>query len=75
MFISNISKFRFTFCSTLYNSKNLIQISRHMGYSQTATAPHYLRNVNIDSDMLKEMETTYTVLAPNNLQKIKCGKH
>ena len=58
-------KIRFTSCSTLYNGKNLTQVSRLMGHSQTATTLHYLRNVNSGSDMLEEMETAFAVPAPN----------
>lgn len=58
-------KIRFCSCSTLYNGKNLTQVSRLMGHSQTATTLHYLRNVNSGSDMLEEMETAFAVSAPN----------
>lgn len=58
-------KIRFCSCSSLYNGKNLTQVSRLMGHSQVATTLHYLRNVNSGSDMLEEMETAFAVLAPN----------
>lgn len=57
-------KIRFTSCSTLYNGKNLTQVSKHMGHSQTATTLHYLRNVNNGSDMLEAMETAFAISAP-----------
>lgn len=56
-------KIRFTTCSMLYQtSDDIVEVSRAMGHSQTATTVHYLRNVNDDSSLQKHMEDAF---APN----------
>ncbi len=44
-------KIRFYVASTAYNGKNLTQISKMMGHSNTATTLHYLRDTNQDDDV------------------------
>ena len=54
-------KIRFTSASTLYNGKNLTQLSRALGHSQVATTMHYFRTVDCDDDMLEQMELSFSV--------------
>ena len=44
-------KIRFYVASTAYNGKNLTQISKMMGHSNTATTLHYLRDTNQNDDL------------------------
>lgn len=44
-------KIRFYVASTAYNGKNLTQISKMMGHSNTATTLHYLRDTNQDDNL------------------------
>lgn len=44
-------KIRFYTASTAFNGSNLVDISRMMGHSQTATTMHYLRDVMQDDNL------------------------
>ena len=49
-------KIRFYAASTAYNGKNLTQISKMMGHSNTATTLHYLRDTIQDGDISELFE-------------------